>query len=190
MAYFPAFIKFDNKKILIVGGGLIAHDKLIHLLEFTNSITLISREFSLETQTLISRNSLDYKQKDYESGDLKDFDIVIAAVDNIAIQELIYLESRNYNCLCNCVDIQDYCDFIFPSYIKKGDLTIAISTSGSSPAMAKQLRIWLEKIIPDSIGDFLVQMREYRKTMPKGKERMKFLDKKVKDYISNWKEEK
>ncbi len=69
-------------------------------------------------------------------------------------------------------------------------MTIAISTSGSSPAMAKQLRIWLSKIIPDSIIDFLIQMKEYRQTMPKGKERMQFLDKKAQEYISTLKEEK
>lgn len=188
MAYFPAFIKFDNKKILIVGGGVIACEKLEHLLEFTNNITIISKEFTEEMKTLISKNSLTFNEKSYEEGDLKGFDMVIAAVDNIDIQKVIYHESRNYNCLCNCVDIQEYCDFIFPSYVRKGDLTIAFSTSGSSPAMAKHLRIWFEKVIPDSIVDFLNQMREYRQTMPKGKERMKFLDEKAKDYISNWKE--
>ena len=76
--------------------------------------------------------------------------------------------------------------FIFPSYIKKDDLTIAVSTSGSSPAIAKYLRIYLEKIIPNSIGDFLKKMKEYRKTMPKGKKRMKFLDEKAKEYIKTW----
>jgi precorrin-2 dehydrogenase/sirohydrochlorin ferrochelatase len=84
------------------------------------------------------------------------------------------------------VDLQQYCDFIFPSYVKKGDLTIAISTGGASPAVAKQLRIYLSKLIPNSIVDFLEQMKEYRKTMPKGKERMRFLDNKAKEFIQSW----
>lgn len=190
MAYFPAFIKLENKNILIVGAGNIAYEKCEHLLEFTNNITFIARDYNENTKTLISKNSLKYIQKDYEEGDIKNYEIVIAAIDNFNIQKLIYQESRKINCLCNCVDFPEYCDFIFPSYIKKGDLTIAVSTSGSSPAMAKQLRIWLENIIPNSIVDFLKQMKEYRKTMPKGKERMKFLDNKAKEYITNWKEEK
>jgi len=190
MSYFPAFIKLDNKRILIIGGGKIAQDKLLHLLEFSRQITLISESFTKEIMSLIEKYSLSYLEKRYEEGDLSNFDLVVAAIDNLAVQKNIYHESRNYRCLYNCVDIQEYCDFIFPSYIKKGDLTIAISTSGSSPAMAKQLKIWLENIIPDSIVEFLIQMKEYRKTMPKGKDRMIFLDSKVKDYINSWKEKK
>jgi precorrin-2 dehydrogenase/sirohydrochlorin ferrochelatase len=190
MSYFPAFIRFDNKRIIIIGGGNIAFEKLEHLLDFTNNITLISLDFNENTKDLINKNSLSYFQKAYEEGDIKDFDIVIAAIDNFDLQEQIYFETRKFNCLCNCVDLKKYCDFIFPAYIKKGDLTIAISTSGSSPAVAKQLKIWLNDLIPNSINDFLLEMKEYRKTMPKGMERMKFLEKKAKDYISTWKEEK
>lgn len=190
MAYFPAFMKFDDKKILIVGGGYIAYEKLEHLLDFTNNITLIALDYSDDIQKMIDENSLVHTKKAYEEGDIKGFDIIIAAIDDFDLQESIYKETRNYNCLCNCVDLQKYCDFIFPSYVKKGDLTIAVSTSGSSPAMAKHLRIWLNKMVPDSIVDFLKQMKEYRKTMPKGKERMKFLDKKAQEYVSTWKEEK
>ncbi len=188
MSYFPAFLKFDNKKILIVGGGFIAYEKLKHLLDFTKNITLIAKEFSADIRTLIEENSLFYTQKLYKEGDIKGFDIIIVAVDDFDIQEFIYKESRNYNCLCNCVDLPKYCDFIFPSYVKKGDLTIAISTSGTSPAMAKYLRIWLDKLIPDSIIDFLKQMKNYRKSMPKGKNRMQFLDKKAEKYIQTWKD--
>lgn len=186
MSYFPAFIRFDNKKILIIGGGNIAFEKLEHLLSFTNNITLISLDFNEKIKNLINENSLSSFQKAYLEGDIKDFDIIIAAIDNIQLQEQIYFETRKYNCLCTCVDLKEYCDFIFPAYIKKGDLIIAISTSGSSPAVAKQLKIWLNDLIPNSINDFLLEMKEYRKTIPKGMERMKFLEEKAKDYISSW----
>lgn len=186
MSYFPAFIRFDNKKILIIGGGNIAFEKLEHLLDFTNNITLISLNFNEKIKNLINKNSLSFIQKNYLEGDIRDFDIVIAAIDNLDLQEQIYFETRKYNCLCNCVDLKEYCDFIFPAYIKKGDLIIAISTSGSSPAVAKQLKIWLNNLIPNSINDFLLEMKEYRKTIPKGMDRMKFLEEKAKDYISSW----
>ena len=186
MAYFPAFINFDNKKILIIGGGYIAYEKLDHLLDFTKNITVISKELSEDMMKLIQENSLKHTIKPYEKGDISGYDIIIAAVDDFDLQESIYKESRNYQCLCNCVDLQQYCDFIFPSYIKRDDLTIAVSTSGASPAMAKHLRIFLSKIIPESIGDFLKEMKGLRKTMPKGKERMKFLDEKAQEYIKSW----
>jgi precorrin-2 dehydrogenase/sirohydrochlorin ferrochelatase len=187
MAYFPAFLKFDDKKILIIGGGNVALEKLEHLLDFTKNITLVAQDFNEESQRLIDEYNLVHFKKMYETNDIDGYDIVIAAIDNFALQEQIYFETRGKNCLCNCVDLQKYCDFIFPSYVKKGDLTIAISTGGTSPAMAKQLRIYFSKVIPDSIVNFLIQMKEFRKTMPKGKERMQFLDKKAQDYVQSWK---
>jgi len=186
MAYFPAFLKLDNKKILIVGGGYIAYEKLEHLLDFTKEIAVIALDFSDDMLNMIKENNLPYEQRAYIEGDIKDFAVVIVAVDDIPLQGEIFAESKLYNCLCNSVDSVDYCDFIFPSYVKKDDLTIAISTSGASPAMAKHLRIYLQNLIPEGISEFLQEMKNLRKTLPKGKERMKMLDEKAKNYINNW----
>jgi len=172
MAYFPAFIKLDNSNILIVGGGYIASEKLEHLLDFTLNITVIAPHLSDYMKEMIAANNLKYENRKYLKKDINDFAIVVVAVDDINIQKEIYLESKHYNCLCNCVDSVEYCDFIFPSYIKKGDLTIAVSTSGSSPAMAKYLRKYLNMLIPEHIVEFLQEMKKLRKTLPKGKKRM------------------
>ncbi len=186
MAYFPAFIKLDNKKILIVGGGYIAYEKLEHLLDFTKDIYVIASEFSDEMIQRIKKENLGFEKRAYEVGDIKDYAVVIVAVDDIPLQSEIFQESKKYNCLCNSVDSVDYCDFIFPSYVKKDDLTIAISTSGASPAMAKHLKKYLKNLIPEGISDFLKEMKSLRKTIPKGKERMKMLDKKAENYIKSW----
>ncbi len=187
MSYFPTFLNFENKKILIIGAGKIANDKLSHLLDFTKNITIISPDTISMMSEKIAVNSLEFFQRKYLPGDIKGFDIIIAAVNDISLQEEIYFESRSERCLYNCVDIKKYCDFIFPSYIKKGDLTISISTQGSSPSFAKHLRIYLEKIIPNSVSEFLLEMKNYRSTLPKGKDRMKFLDEQTKKYFKNWK---
>ncbi|MEA2090851.1 MAG: bifunctional precorrin-2 dehydrogenase/sirohydrochlorin ferrochelatase [Campylobacterota bacterium] len=186
MSYFPAFLKLDNKKILIVGGGYIAYEKLDHLLDFTQDISVIALDLSDDMSKGIKDNNLSFEQRAYKTGDIKDFAVVIVAVDDIPLQAEIFAESKKYNCLCNSVDSVDYCDFIFPSYIKKDDLTIAVSTSGASPAMAKHLRMYLQNSIPDDIGEFLKEMKDLRKTLPKGKERMKMLDKRAQDYIESW----
>jgi len=185
MTYFPAFLSFDDKKILIVGGGNIALEKLYSLLDFSSNITLIAKDFSLEIMDLIYQNNLKFFKKEYKKGDIKNFDIVIVAIDDFNIQKKIYFETRDYKILCNCVDLQQYCDFIFPSYIKKGDLTLAISTSGSSPAFAKNFKQYLLKLIPKNIEDFLEELKDLRTIMPKGKKRMQFFDQKVKDYINS-----
>jgi precorrin-2 dehydrogenase/sirohydrochlorin ferrochelatase len=186
MGYFPAFLKLDNKKILLVGGGNIAYEKLVHLLDFTSEIDIIAKEFSKEMMERITSLRLRHEQRGYEAGDIAGYAIVIVAVDDIGLQAAIYEESQHCKCLCNAVDSVEYCDFIFPSYIKQDDLTIAVSTSGASPAMAKHLRRYLQARIPESIGAFLQEMRNLRSSLPKGKERMKMLDEKAKKYIQSW----
>ena len=186
MGYFPAFLKLDNQKILLVGGGNIAYEKLVHLLDFTNSVDIVAKELSKEMMQKVEALRLNYEKRAYKEGDISQYAIVIVAVDDIALQGAIFEESKKYKCLCNAVDSVDYCDFIFPSYIKQDDLTIAVSTSGASPAMAKHLRRYLQELIPQSIGMFLQEMRSLRKSLPKGKERMKMLDEKAKKYIESW----
>lgn len=183
MSYFPTFLNLQNRKILLVGGGLVASAKLRHLLDFTTNISVIAPILCDETERLIEAHSLSLAQRGYEQGDVADFDIVVVAVDNIALQAEIFKESRGYNCLCNCVDATEYCDFIFGSTIKKDDLTIAISTSGASPAVAKVLKNYFESCIPSDIGIFLQEMRALREKLPKGKERMKMLQEKAQEYI-------
>ncbi|MBT5935468.1 bifunctional precorrin-2 dehydrogenase/sirohydrochlorin ferrochelatase [Sulfurimonas sp.] len=184
MSYFPAFIELNNKRILLVGGGVIACEKLSRLLDFSRDIEIISLEFCDEMKESIKLHGLMHEQRPYVKGDIKEYAMVIVAVDDIPLQKIIYDESQNLKCLCNAVDSVDYCDFIFPSYIKEGDLTLAISTSGSSPAFAKYFKAYLRELIPSNISNFLGEMRDLRKILPKGKERMAFLDEKVKNYMN------
>ena len=185
MGYFPAFIKLDNKKILLVGGGKVAYEKLLHLLDFSENIAIIAEKFSDAMLVKMDALHLQYNRRSYEKGDIAKYDIVVVAIDDIALQATIFEESKEYKCLCNAVDSTKYCDFLFPSYIKQDDLIIAVSTSGASPAMAKYLRIYLQKLIPKSIGEFLKEMRMLRKELPKGKERMQMLNAKAQNYVSN-----
>ncbi len=183
MSFFPAFLKIDNKKILVVGGGKIAGDKISHLLDFTNDITVIAPKVDDRVQSFITSNNLTYYQRTYKSGDVEGFFIVIVAVDDIDVQKEVYTECQEKGVLCNAVDSIEYCDFIFPSYIKEGDLIIAFSTSGASPALSKYLRRAIQKLLPSNIASFLQELKKLRQSLPKGKERMQLLDSKAKEYI-------
>jgi len=184
MAYFPMYRDMDTLKVLVVGGGHIAAEKLEKLLDFTQAITIIALRVEEETQKLIDTHKVTLYQRAYKVGDIEDFDIVIVATDTTEIHKSIYEESRESRILVNSVDNTEYCDFIFPSYVKKGDLTVSFSTAGASPAFAKKMRQHFEKIIPDSVEMFLEKMRHLRTTMPKGKERMAHFDRLVKNYFS------
>jgi len=185
VSFFPAYFSLKNRKILLVGGGYIALEKLEKLVDFTKDIDVISKETSVEFLDFATIHNISIEERAYKEGDISGYDIVIVATDIVALHKSIYKESRSSRILVNSVDNTAYCDFIFPSYIKKGDLTISVSTGGSSPAMAKRLRVYLEKLIPSSIEPFLKEMRELRITLPKGKERMSLFEKRSDTFMKN-----
>ena len=149
------------------------------------NITIIAPEISNRVKRLVKQNRLTLQKRKIQKMDIKDFFIVIVAIDDILVQEDIYKECQRHNILCNSANTIEHCDFIFPSYIQKGSLTITISTSGTSPSVAKYLRVAIENIIPNSIESFLNEMKKLRSALPKGKKRMNFLDKKAKKYVNN-----
>ncbi len=183
MSFFPMYMDMKNLKVLVVGGGYIATEKLEKLVDFTTQITVITLRIEDEAQNIIDKYELTLHQRAYNQGDIQGFDIVIVATDTVELHKEIYDESRGSRILVNSVDNTDYCDFIFPSYVQKGDLTIAFSTGGASPAFAKQIRRHFEKIIPDSVDDFLQKMKALRTEIPKGRERMKYFDEMVEKYF-------
>ena len=186
MSFFPMFMDMSELRVLVVGGGFIATEKLEKLVDFTQEITVIALRIEPQAQALIAKHRLTVHQRAYETGDIEGFDIVIVATDTVDLHQAIYEESRGSRILVNSVDNTEYCDFIFPSYLKRDDLTIAFSTGGASPAFAKQIRRHFENVIPDSVGEFLKKMKALRTTMPKGKERMKYFDTLVSEYFQKY----
>jgi len=176
----------QHLKVLLIGASTIATDKLEKLLVFTKHITVISLEVSEDTQKLIEEHSLTLCHRAYEVGDIVGFDMVVVATNTVDLHKAIYEESRGSRILVNSVDNTKYCDFIFPAFVKKGDLTIAISTGGASPAFAKKLKQHFEKSIPHSVEDFLHSMKKLRTTMPRGARRMRYFDSVVDTYFSKY----
>ena len=183
MSFFPMYMDMSNLKVLLIGGGAIATEKLEKLVDFTKEITVITKEVSPEAQSLIKDHCLTLSQRLYREGDIQGFDIVIVATDTVDLHKAIYEESRGTRVLVNSVDDTAYCDFIFPSYIKRGDLTVSFSTSGASPAFAKQIRRYFEEVIPNNVDEFLQKMKRLRTELPKGKERMQKFEEMVREYI-------
>ncbi|MBL0721199.1 MAG: bifunctional precorrin-2 dehydrogenase/sirohydrochlorin ferrochelatase, partial [Sulfurovum sp.] len=169
--------------VLVVGGGHIATNKIDKLLYFTEDITIISPFITESLIKIIKYQHLRYHRRAYISGDINGFDIVIVATDTIQLHKEIYNESRDSRILVNSIKNKAYCDFIFPSYIKKGDLTISFSTSGSSPAFTKQIKEYFERKIPNNIDKFLDNMKILREEIPKGKNRMSKFKNMSKNYI-------
>jgi len=183
MSYFPAFLQLEGKKILLVGGGAIAAEKLEKLLDFSKEITIVAREVGEEVQHLAKDHCLTLLPRPYREREARLYDIVVVATDTVELHRQIFEETRSGRVLVNSVDDTRYCDFIFPSYVKQGDLTVAFSTSGASPAFAKHIRRWFEESLPEGVDTFLDQMKALRSELPKGKERMKRFDRMAREFV-------
>lgn len=175
MNYFPIYLQMDSIKVLVIGGGKIALEKLEKIINFTSDIEIIAKDISDKCGEFLETHNLNFSQRAYGVGDVDSFDLIVVAVDDISLQKEIFEECKTLNKLCNSVDSVEYCNFIFPAFIKEGGVTIAISTSGKSPALAKHLKQYLKSKLPNDIGSFLDYMDELRKSLPKGIERMKYL---------------
>ncbi|WP_457639355.1 precorrin-2 dehydrogenase/sirohydrochlorin ferrochelatase family protein [Persephonella sp.] len=173
MALFPMFVDLSDKKVLVVGGGIVALRKIEKLLPFSPSMKVVSKEFLPEVISILEENNIPYEKRAFRSEDLENIDIVIVAVDDIGLQKDIFRQTRNTNILVNSVDSPDYCDFIFPAYVKKGDIVIGISTSGSAPGLSAKIRKHIEKTLPDNLEDILQEIKKVRNSLPKGEERQK-----------------
>lgn len=187
MSYLPIFLNLKDKKIVVIGGGEVAHRKILSLVKFSKEILIVAPQIKPELKNTIDKYNLTYLQDGYNKKYILKTDILIVAVDDLQLQETIYKETKDKNIMCNFSDFEEYCDFILPSYIKRDDLVVCVSTMGSAPAFAKEFKSYIQKLIPNDIDYFLKQMKELRSSLPKGKKRMDLLRKKAQNYISNLK---
>jgi len=155
MPFFPAFIDLSDKKVLVVGGGKVATRKVKNLLNFTQNITIVAPKISEELQKVAKEKGLKIKRRRFLTSDLKGKDLVIVAVDDVKLQRRIFKFCERRKILCNAVDSPEYCNFIFPSLIVKGELVIGISTSGKVPALSRRIRELIETHLPEDIDRIL-----------------------------------
>jgi len=165
--YYPVFLNLKGKRCVVIGGGKVAERKVKGLLEAGASVTVISPVLTTELQRLRDQKILTHLARQYQTGDLGDAFLVIAATSDMEVNKQIFREASEIP--LNVVDIPELCTFIVPSVIRKGPLIIAISTSGMSPALSRSLRLELQEIIPDELSEFLEYLYNIRKEI-KGKE--------------------
>ncbi|MFC2035236.1 bifunctional precorrin-2 dehydrogenase/sirohydrochlorin ferrochelatase [Chloroflexota bacterium] len=143
--YYPVSLNLNGRKCLVVGGGQVALRKVLSLLHHGAIIQLISPELCPELEDMAKKNEITVVAREYHPEDSDGAFMAIIATNNSKINREIANEARKRLVLVNVVDDADYCDFIAPSYIRRGSISITISTSGKSPALARKLRIKLEK---------------------------------------------
>ena len=162
---FPIFLKLEELHLLIVGGGAIGLEKLNAVLNNSPAakVTLVAKDFVPEIyeKAEIFQN-INLQQKPYESTDLEEVDLVIAAVGDVALSEVIRKDAKDFGLLVNAADKPSLCDFYLGSVVQKGQLKMAISTNGKSPTIAKRVKEVLNESFPDEINETLDNLSHVR----------------------------
>ena len=163
MSYYPVFLQLEGMTALVVGGGGVARRKVETLLAFGANVSIVSRELAPELKRLIDNGEIRFLGGEMEDRFFDDVSLVIAATDDAGLNHQVSEGARSRGLLVNAVDQPADCTFIVPSIVRKGDLMIAISTSGKSPALSKKIRKRLEAQFGDEYADFLSLMAGLRK---------------------------
>ncbi len=145
MGYLPIFLAMEGRRCVVIGGGEIAARKVAQLIEAGAPVTVISPALVAPLAAMAAAGTITYRARGWTRGDLRGFDFAIAATDDPAAHREIAAEARALGVMLNVADQPELCDFIAPAVVRRGDLQIAVSTSGASPATAARIRRELEE---------------------------------------------
>jgi uroporphyrin-III C-methyltransferase/precorrin-2 dehydrogenase/sirohydrochlorin ferrochelatase len=179
MSLLPIFLNLEGRPALLVGAGTVALEKIGTLLKTGARLRVIAPSARAEIRELARERKLELMLREFESGDLDGNFIVIAATDVPGVNAAVYREAVARGIPCNSVDDIPNCDFFFGSVVRRGDLQVAISTAGESPAVAQRLRREIDEQLPNDLGEWLAQLgtlrREVLATHERGEERKQLL---------------
>src|SRR5436305_7866805 len=153
--YYPVMLDIRGRLAIVVGGDRVAAEKAAGLSASGAQVRVISREFCDELLRQAEHRQVTLQRKAYEAGDLVGAFVVIAATNDPQLVQTIWNETQERGQLLNIVDVPQYCSFILPSILRRDQLTIAVSTEGGSPSLAKRIRHSLEERFPAEYGLYL-----------------------------------
>lgn len=146
MKTYPIFlVRLERARCVVVGGGCVAARKVAALRRADAQVVVISPSLCDPLRELAVRGSIEVLHRDYRRGDLSNAFLVIAATDDPVVNQQVWEEAKARDVLVNVVDDPEHCNFIAPSVVRRGPLTLAISTSGRCPAFSRHLRRHLER---------------------------------------------
>lgn len=162
MSLFPIFVKLDGRAVLVVGGGALAEAKVAALLDSSAKVRVVAPNVSPAIRLWSEQNQVEWHDRAFEPADVALADIVFAATGRKDVDRAVATAARQARVLVNAVDDPEFCDFYMPAIVHRGDLQIAISTNGRSPALAQQLRQHLEAEFDSSWSERLAEIGERR----------------------------
>ena len=165
MGYIPIFLDVTGRQCVVVGGGEVAARKVESILEAGARVTVVSPSLSPQMAAIIDNGLVTHVARDYRRGDIRGCVLVYAATDDPKLHRELAAEARALGIPVNVVDVPELCTFIAPAVVKRGELQIAISTGGASPAFAARLRRNLEDQFGDEYARTLEVLRAARRRL-------------------------
>jgi siroheme synthase-like protein len=144
MSYYPIFLDLAGRRCVVIGGGAVAERKVKGLLRGGAAITVISPRQTEVLKAWAGENKINAISREYQVGDLKGYELAFAATEDRKVNAAVSHEGKTTGVWVNAADDPDHCDFILPSVLRRGELTVAVATGGASPALSRLVREELE----------------------------------------------
>ena len=160
---FPIYLKLGGRQVLVVGGGSVAEGKILGLLDTGATIRVVALQAGRRVHEWANAGLLTLEERAFEIQDLTGVFLVVVATGAAPVGELVFLEAQARGVLANVVDVPGQCDFFYPAVVRRGDLQIAISTSGQSPSLAQRLRQQLERQLGEGYAAWVKELGETRR---------------------------
>jgi len=162
---YPMYMELANRKCVVVGGGRVAQRRVEGLLSTGAEVLVVSPEARRELQELAEEEVVRWERREFQPDDLEGAFLVLAATDREEVNRQVAEEARKRGVLANVADQPALCDFLVPSVVRRGDLTVSISTRGASPALSKRLRLQLERTFGLEYETYLVFLAKWREDL-------------------------
>jgi precorrin-2 dehydrogenase / sirohydrochlorin ferrochelatase len=160
---FPMFVKLDGRQVLVVGAGQVGEPKIRGLLSTGARIRVVADHASVAVREWARNGEIVLEERGFVLSDLDNVFLVVGATSSRDLNEFVFGEARARGILCNVVDVPEQCDFYYPAVVQRGDLQIAISTSGQSPSLAQKLRQQLERQFGPGYAHWVAELGETRR---------------------------
>jgi precorrin-2 dehydrogenase/sirohydrochlorin ferrochelatase len=165
MSHYPVYLDLRNRPCFVIGGCGMAEEKVRGLLEAKARVTVISPDLNEGLNRMAAEGRIDWISRRFRRGDLRTAFLVVVVMQPPAVSEAVWEETRGRNILVNTLDDVPHCDFIAPAIVRRGDLTVAISTGGKAPVLAVRLRQRLERELGEEHAKFLELAGRVRKPL-------------------------